>query len=146
MSQKDNKEVMLKQVAKNPFNLQCASDRLRNDKDLVLSAMEQTNDQRLLQFAGNQIRDDKDFILAAVKKNGWNLQHASERLKNDLDVVYQALLQKEHTHIHIGDELKKKIGDNDPIKYIETALHKQQLERELAPKTEVKQTKQVSKI
>lgn len=146
MSQRDNKEVMLKQVAKNPFNLQCASDRLKNDKDIVLSAMEKTNDQRLLQFAGNQIKDDKDFILLAVSKNGWNLQHASDRLKNDLDVVYQALIQKEHSHIHIGDELKEKIGGHDPIKYLETELHKQQLDRELAPKTETKQTKHVFKI
>jgi len=92
------------------------------------------------------LKDNKEIMLRKVSEDAWNLQFASERLKNDLDIVYLAITKEKRTITFIGDDLKKKIGEQDPIKYIETALHKQQLEKELAPKTEAKHTKQVSKI
>lgn len=119
MSLKDNKEVMLRKIQEDPYNLYVASDRLKNDRDIVLEA---------------------------VKQKGETLKGASKELRNDPEIVLVAIQQNKDAQIHIGEKLKEKIGEHDPIKYLETELHRQQLDRELAPKTEVKHTKHVSKI
>lgn len=46
-------------------------------------------------------------------------------LKNDINLM--------------SDEMKQKVGNQDPVKYLEAKLHKEQLEKELAPKQEEKQ-------
>ena len=40
-----------------------------------------------MQFASERLRDDKDFILKAVEINERALQFASERLKNDKEFL-----------------------------------------------------------
>ena len=44
---------------------QFASERLRNDKDVVLKAVEK-NGLALVRFASERLRNDKEFILKAV--------------------------------------------------------------------------------
>jgi len=67
-----------------------ASDNLRNDMEVVLSAI--TNFEPALQYAGENIRGDKRLILDAVSKYGWNLIYASENLRADKDIVLAAIL------------------------------------------------------
>lgn len=46
--------------------LQFASERLNNDKDVVLEAIKQNGDA--FRFASARFKDDKDVVLEAVKR------------------------------------------------------------------------------
>ena len=41
----------------------------------------------LLQDVSDDLKDEKEIVLLAVKQDGWTLQFASDRLKNDDEVI-----------------------------------------------------------
>ena len=49
-----------------------------------------TQDGHALNYASERLKDDKDVVLAAVTQYGHALSYASERLKDDEDVVLAA--------------------------------------------------------
>ena len=92
-------EVMLAAVSKNGWILEHASDNLKNNSDVVLAAGEAA-----FKFRGQalQRKEYKDIVAdatnarvmrAAVAKNGLILEHASEALRADRDVVLAAVAQ-----------------------------------------------------
>jgi hypothetical protein len=58
----------------------CDNARLRNDKELILEAVNQ--DGTSLMFASDKLRNDEEVVLVAVSQNKASLQYASERLRN----------------------------------------------------------------
>ena len=64
-------------------------------------------------YLDEQYSDEKDIVMWAVVKNPSEIQYASERLKNDKEVIKKTLEQEFSyemgVHLHIGKELK-----NDP--------------------------------
>jgi hypothetical protein len=86
---KDDKDVVLAAVQKHWGSLERATERLRDDKDVVLAAVQ--NDGFCLEFASDSLKDDKDVVLAALQTDGFSLKFASDRLKNDRGVVLAAL-------------------------------------------------------
>ncbi len=89
----DNKEFILEAIKnekETDISIQYASKRLKDDKDVVLAAVNK-KDIHALQYASKRLKDDKDVILAAVTKNGVALSYASKRLKDDYDVVLRAI-------------------------------------------------------
>ncbi|PIS00701.1 MAG: hypothetical protein COT84_06255, partial [Chlamydiae bacterium CG10_big_fil_rev_8_21_14_0_10_35_9] len=114
----DDKDFMLDAIQQNARSFRFASERLKNDKDFILTAMghdlftgslifkhasEKLKDDKDFMLAASQrsylilidaserLRNDKNFMLAAIKKGGLPLQHASERLKDDKDIVLAAI-------------------------------------------------------
>jgi hypothetical protein len=63
-----------------------------------------------LDFASDQLKNDKDVVLEAVKQNDYALYYASEQLKNDKDIVLEAVKQDGDAIRYASDELQ-----NDPI-------------------------------
>jgi hypothetical protein len=45
----------------------------------------------VLYFASDRIKDDKDIVLEIVKQDGYALEFASVRLKDDQDIVLEAV-------------------------------------------------------
>ena len=89
----DSKEFILEAIKnekETDISIQYASKRLKDDKDVVLAAVNK-KDIHALQYASKRLKDDKDVILAAVTKNGLALSYASKRLKDDYDVVKKAI-------------------------------------------------------
>jgi CxxC motif-containing protein len=58
-----------------------ASERLRNDKKLVMSSVKVWG--QTLQFASEELRNDKQVVLAAIKARASAIYYASDSLKND---------------------------------------------------------------
>ena len=75
----------------NGYSLLHASEALKNDKEFVLAAVQQSG--RGLQLASEALKNDKEVVLAAVGQNGMSLQHAAAALKNDKEVVLAAVRQ-----------------------------------------------------
>lgn len=48
----------------------------------------------------------KEQVLAAVKQNGYALKHASEDLRNNLDIAGAAVMQDWRAIVYASDELK----------------------------------------
>lgn len=99
-----------------------------------------------LMWASDDIKADKEIALIAVKNDDRCFPHLSKELLNDKEVVLEGLRKNEKNIVYVGDELQKELIGKDKIKYLEEALHKEQLENEMTPKQEAKQTKQHSKI
>lgn len=65
------------------------------------------NDGTALQFASDELRNDKDIVLNAVKQNGSSLKLASERLQNDKDIVMTAVQQNRYALMYASKELQE---------------------------------------
>ena len=76
-------------VSKYGYNLQYASDELKNDKEVVLASVNKDGDA--LEFASDELKNDKEVVLAALNKYVSPLQYASEELKNDKNIIIQAV-------------------------------------------------------
>ena len=71
--------------------LRYASDTLKNDRDVVLAAVQHNG--MVLHYASANLRNDQDIVLAAVQQHGDALQYASDGLRNDQGVVLVAVQQ-----------------------------------------------------
>jgi Domain of unknown function (DUF4116) len=58
------------------------------DVQVVLAAVKQNG--YALQYATGKLKNDKDVVLAAVRQNGEALDYASDELKRDSDVINAA--------------------------------------------------------
>jgi hypothetical protein len=62
------------------------------------------NDPLSLKNVPSRYQDDRDVVLAAVKKSGKALQYASASLRNDVQVVLTACMQKYNDAIPFASE------------------------------------------
>ena len=82
-----------------------ASNRLKNDKDIVTNAIKINPDA--LQFASKKLQDDKEIVKKAVfNYNTVALKFASDRLKNDKEIVEIAITMNPEILKFASDELK----------------------------------------
>lgn len=63
----------------------------KNDFLSISSLVEQNG--VYLEFASNRLKDNMDIVKAAVKNNGLSLRFASEELRNDKEIVLEAINQ-----------------------------------------------------
>jgi hypothetical protein len=76
--------------------LKLADKKILADKDLMLKFLKSNQSiHSLLEIVDNKMKGDKEFVLACVKASNSNFQYASEKLRNDADVV-NTLLQTEY--------------------------------------------------
>lgn len=69
--------------------LQFASEELRDDRAVVLTAVEDYGSA--LEYASEMLRADREVVLAAVENHGSGLKYASERLRANREVVLTAV-------------------------------------------------------
>lgn len=95
----NNIDFLLSAMEINGFLLQYIPDNLKNHKALVLNAINshskvkngQLGNESPLEYASELLRDDIDVVLAAIEKDGKAILYASDNLKNNVDLVSQAL-------------------------------------------------------
>jgi len=71
--------------------LEWASESLKGNKEVVLSAVKQ--DGSALEWASESLKGNKEVVLSAVKQDGSALEWASKPLKGDEEVVLSAAKQ-----------------------------------------------------
>jgi hypothetical protein len=81
-----------------------ASDRLRDDPELVLFALE--TGYSPLSAVSNRLRDDLGLMRRAVTLRPHDLRHASDRLRDDPDLVRLAVHGDPTTIQHASDRLR----------------------------------------
>ena len=88
---RNDKEIVISALSQDGDALRYASLELQNNIDVVKIAIE--NNYRALAYASNSIKNNRELILDAVVKNGTILEYASSELQNDKDIVLLAVQQ-----------------------------------------------------
>ena len=101
---RDNKEVVLAAVLTNGHSLRFASENLRDNKEVVLAAV--LTHGSSLRFASDELRDNKEVVLAAVLTHGSSLRFASDELRDNKEVVLAAVSTDGSSLRHASDELR----------------------------------------
>lgn len=82
---RDDKELVTVALSQDPFALRYASERLRNDRALVFAACEKNIHAYL--YAGATLFSDKEFAMLVAPHVYNCLDHFSQELENDQDVL-----------------------------------------------------------
>lgn len=91
-----DKVTIRKAVSSCPDILEFVSDKLKDDIDVVLSAINSVSsfDEEgeilsgwVLEYASNRLKDNKEVVLAAISNDEYALRYASDRLKDDKEIV-----------------------------------------------------------
>jgi len=129
---RDDEEIV--SILSSPSNLKYWSDRLKNNKKLVLRALQNSSrsgnrvafmfistelkdDLRFMkqavqirasnfEFGSRRLRDNKPLLLLALEKKPHALKYASNRLKNDKEVVLKAFNKIPSSLKHASKELR----------------------------------------
>ena len=135
---RSNKEFMRKAIeVTNGEAFVGATDELKNDKEMVLFAVNHWNSPDIdlhyvaLYHASEEMKADKDVVLAAVRQNGWSLEYASDELKADKDVVLVATINSTWSLKYASPALRSdkefvielvKIVGKNALEYIDETL------------------------
>lgn len=87
---REDKKLALMAIRNCPNALKYCPLTLRDDEDVVKAALQEEADY-ILEFASERLKDNYDIVLRAVKANPLNLAHASERLRDNREIVLQAV-------------------------------------------------------
>jgi hypothetical protein len=100
--------IILDLVKHDGYLIHCASDRLRGNKEIVLTAIRNYSydEESALGYASNELRGDKEVVFAAVQEYGAALEDASEELRNDKEVVLTAVKKDSEAFQFASTKLK----------------------------------------
>ena len=104
-----NKQEVLEEVKKDGSKLILASEELKNDFDVVMTAVK--NFSWSIEDAGEKARDNKDIIKEVLKKNSTYIEYASDRLRDD-DEIMGIALEKNHWNLRFASD---RIKDNKDL-------------------------------
>lgn len=92
-------------IRTNPHDLKYF-DFFKDDKDIVLDAVSQSEGGCALMYSSSRLRSDKDVVLAAVRSDGAALQFASSILQEDRDIVEAAVSNSYHALNSVASSFK----------------------------------------
>ena len=94
---RDDRQVILCAVRKDPDCIEFASKRLRADREIILAALRDDGpmwfDSSNLRYASRSLKNNKEIVLAAVKANAHNLHFASKKLQTNRAIIKAAAHQ-----------------------------------------------------
>ncbi|KAG2375066.1 hypothetical protein C9374_010070 [Naegleria lovaniensis] len=102
---KNNYDLVLTAINCSACSLKYASDHLKNDKTLVLQAVK--NNHNAMQFASQNLKNSKTFAMQVLKNaNACVFQYFSDALKGDRDVAEYAVSRQGQLLEYVSQELK----------------------------------------
>ncbi|MBX9597697.1 MAG: DUF4116 domain-containing protein [Burkholderiales bacterium] len=104
---RNDREIVLAAINQYCYALRFASNQLKSDKDVVLSAI--NHNTLSLQYASEKLLNDKQFISSVIKKDGMALQYASENLQDDKGLVLLALKNNGMFLQHVNKMLREDV-------------------------------------
>ena len=111
----NNKNFFLEIVRINGLNLEFIPKIFKNDKEIVLTAI--INNSNAFIFASDKLKDNKEIVLELINQcslffNVGNinfLQYISDRLKNDKEIILKAIQKNINAIVFASNELTKAI-------------------------------------
>lgn len=127
---KFDREFMVEIAEKNRFAIPYMEDTIRDNKDFALRVIQ--IDGSVINHLCERFFDDKEVALPAVKDKGVCLLYLSDRLKNDPEIVLEAIKDNIHYYEYAGEDVKKAIGDKDPLSSLQTIVAIEKIGRAMA--------------
>lgn len=89
----DDLEIIMEAVKEYGPALEYSGEKGRNTKEIVMEAIKNCPEtETVLNFASEDIRDNPEVVMKAVKHNGFELEHASQHIRdNDIAIVLEAI-------------------------------------------------------
>ncbi|MFM0417520.1 DUF4116 domain-containing protein [Paraburkholderia aromaticivorans] len=109
-----------------------ASDRLKDDDDVALSAIRASPIQLI--EVSERLKNDQEFLLKGIASQAKVYRYLTDAQKADEDFLIKALEVKPEVKKYITDELKREIGNTDPLKFLKA----RKLYEKLTPEIEQK--------
>lgn len=101
----NDKNFMLKAVAKNGLTLEKASPALKKDKEVVGTAVKQSG--RALHYADESFKDNYEIVFAAIEQDPDFFVHVSKTFKNNFEIALTAVRGSRNAYQYISEELKE---------------------------------------
>jgi hypothetical protein len=106
-----NKKEVIQALTLDGMLLSEAPDEIKDDKESVMAALEQSGlvlgvEGANIEFASDRLKADKEVVMKAVKETPSALHHVDDSLKKDKDVVSIAVLGRSGGLSHADDSLK----------------------------------------
>jgi hypothetical protein len=108
---KNNKNIVLSAVKQDSFALKYASDNLKKNEEIISNAIK--NNGMILEYIleedlqnEKKVINDPNSIKFAVLSNGLALQFASDELKDSMEIVEKAVIQNGLAIQYASDKLK----------------------------------------
>ena len=121
---RSNKELASRSLEKDGKNLQYLPDSLKSDKELLMIALNNSQEQsfswgviksgELLEFTAAEIKKDKSFILNIMRSNINCFEYVDETLRSDEEVMMMAINLDQRNFRYVTKEIKEKIKSNRP--------------------------------
>lgn len=116
----DNLEIVMtafKQTKQTPGSFKFASDRLKDDKNVVCDIVK--NCGAALEYASDRLKDDPEVVILAMKNNPyWAFISASDRLQEDKKFIIEALKDNQTCFDLFFDKLSNRLQNDKDIRFI----------------------------
>lgn len=101
---KDYEKVMDKDVFDKNYGLIMMSDNLRDNKDVVMKYIVELSPFEY-NYASNRLKNDKEVIITSIKYGieSWNLKHHNKSVFNDLDILCSFLNKENYDPVDINN-------------------------------------------
>lgn len=133
-------EIVRDAVKYRPHDFAYASDSFKGDRTIALDAVR--GNGAMLKHATPNLQDDTELAMIAVKSNPYALQYVSPRLRNNLEIVLEAVKQDEEAGHFASKDIKKLIGDGDPVEVLTKAVQSEKLAAKLSAQLKPKSVQQ----
>ena len=142
---RDDEEIVKHAVSMDPSKLQYASERLRNNKNIIDTIMKKNylsgdwikyvgedykNNREFikkaiskgltLEYLSDEFKDDEEIVTEIIDNNPFSLKYASDRICDNKDIVILAVSKYPETLQYASDRLK---DDEDVVKCAVNAYH-----------------------
>jgi hypothetical protein len=140
----DDEEDALRAI-KNSLNFfMQVSDRLKNDKNFILKALDILDKDKLGLYSAlsKELRDDKEFLLEVIKRTPFAVFKASDRLKNDKEIAISVFENNPRAFKYIADEIHQQlmgIKTENIVQHLQYLIRKEAADN-LADELETKNT------
>lgn len=111
---RDNEDIVYEAIYQDGYALKWASPRLRDDKNIVVTALSSKYlgkseiNSKALQFASKRLRDDDEVVIESLTHNWGNgFQYASERIRSNQEMAFAAIVMSETCFQYLTPILKK---------------------------------------
>jgi hypothetical protein len=146
---RDDENLLLKAMKEDTRSFSFASERLRDNKEVTLKCIKY--DAYLLKYASNRLKNDIEIVTEAISRIPFSYGNASEKLRGEKKlalIAYKKVQessnprkpeQLEEIFSYLSPKLRKEIGNNDPIQYLERFLSIEKMKNELDNELSIQQ-------
>lgn len=88
---RNDREFMKEAIKIDGYNIKFAAHHIRNDREILLSAIKQRLSGKILKCVEQHFWNDDELIIEAIKWDGMSLKYASDKLKNNREIIKMAI-------------------------------------------------------